>query len=45
MKIELQQEINVKDILTSGACFRARVEEDGSITNIKWNHQKKNQLL
>lgn len=34
MKIELQQEINVKDILTSGACFRVRVEEDGSITNI-----------
>ena len=34
MKIELKEEINVKDILTSGACFRAKIEDDGSITNI-----------
>ena len=34
MKIELQEEINVKDILTSGACFRVTLEEDNSITNI-----------
>ena len=34
MKIELQDEINIKDILTSGACFRITLEEDNSITNI-----------
>lgn len=34
MKIELNEYINVKEILTSGACFRFHVEEDGSITNI-----------
>lgn len=34
MKIELKEAINVKEILTSGACFRAKIESDGSITNI-----------
>lgn len=34
MKIELQQNIDIKEILTSGACFRVTIEEDGSITNI-----------
>lgn len=34
MKIKLEEEINIKDILTSGACFRVTIEEDGSITNI-----------
>lgn len=34
MRIELKEYINVKDILTSGACFRFKLEEDGSITNI-----------
>lgn len=34
MKIELKEFIDIKEILTSGACFRFKVEEDGSITNI-----------
>ena len=34
MKIELEKNIDIKEILTSGACFRATIEEDGSITNI-----------
>ena len=34
MKIELKEYIDIKAILTSGACFRYTLEEDGSITNI-----------
>ncbi len=34
MKIELEKNIDIKEILTSGACFRATIEEDGSVTNI-----------
>lgn len=34
MIIELEKYIDIKEILTSGACFRAIIEEDGSITNI-----------
>ena len=34
MKIELKDYIDIKAILTSGACFRYTLEEDGSITNI-----------
>ena len=34
MIIELDTYINIKEILTSGACFRYNVEEDGSVTNI-----------
>lgn len=34
MIIELNQDIDIKEILTSGACFRISIEEDGSITNI-----------
>lgn len=34
MIIELDTYINIKEILTSGACFRAIIEDDGSITNI-----------
>lgn len=34
MKIELKEYIDIKAILTSGACFRYKLEEDGSITNI-----------
>lgn len=34
MTIELNQDIDIKEILTSGACFRISIEEDGSITNI-----------
>lgn len=34
MTIELENYIDIKEILTSGACFRATIEEDGSITNI-----------
>lgn len=34
MKIELKEYIDIKEILTSGACFRFKVEEDGSVTNV-----------
>jgi hypothetical protein len=34
MKLELKEYIDIKEILTSGACFRVTIEEDGSITNI-----------
>ena len=34
MIIELDTYINIKEILTSGACFRYNVEEDGSVTNV-----------
>ena len=34
MIIELEEYVDIKAILTSGACFRAIIEEDGSVTNI-----------
>ena len=34
MRLELKDFIDIKEILTSGACFRYKLEEDGSITNI-----------
>lgn len=34
MKLELNEYVDIKEILTSGACFRVKVEEDGSITNV-----------
>ena len=34
MTIELKEYIDIKEILTSGACFRFKVEEDGTITNV-----------
>lgn len=49
MTIELNENIDIKEILTSGACFRIKEEPDGSITNILKdrviNIQQQNNIL